>query len=190
MYLYDISLVLGDDFEPILCKRTLERIEVFVEDLKADFSAVGEVHELSDLVCQSGNTNEGPNRGRRAPPSASELQHALQLCIGNPEIVRSTALSQFLWDIDDDDGETADAEKSGVCSAMDFILQPLEAAVEYIPCRRLFFHDVFLRKGETVVWRFSVSGGYDISFGVIFRELGESVDPKNEAAFGIVQSVC
>lgn len=187
MFIYKILLTLESktgESDPILRRRSLESLEVLSQELQAHFPYLPEVALLAELV---------DVRSSRKPPDALALQRVLQLCISNRDVVHSACLSQFLWDIEDEtkpDSGDNDQPDGGMHCALDFILEPVEMVAHYIPCRQIFSQDYFIQKGQTILWRLTVGGGYDIELSVLFRQLGVGVDPAQDAsAFGVIEAV-
>ena len=157
-----------------------EQIEVFIQELISHLPDLPEVKILAEIFCCSGKKEDGSSTW---PPPAPSLEKALQVCVSNPTVVRDPCFSQFLWEQEDDlidpDGHgnvsdnsplLAAGDSGGVKSAIDFILQPVEMASEYIPPRRYVYKDMHLQKGDTAMWKFSIGGGYDISFAVFYHK--------------------
>lgn len=88
-----------------------------------------------------------------------------------------TASRQFLSLLNDHDG-AGGAETSGLApeSAVDFLLQPCAPTSLYVPRRTKHEEDVEVSAGSTVLWRFSVGDGLDISFKGTFRPHAGTAD--------------
>ncbi|EWM22485.1 conserved unknown protein [Nannochloropsis gaditana] len=88
-----------------------------------------------------------------------------------------TASRQFLSLLNDHDG-AGGAETSGLApeSAVDFLLQPCAPTSLYVPRRAKHEEDVEVSAGSTVLWRFSVGDGLDISFKGTFRPHAGTAD--------------
>lgn len=181
------------------------QIEVFAQELEALFPDAAEIRLLAELVRPpagpSGSRGDGGDPVYAAaksatsvyPPTAASLERALTLCVSNPAIVHSPCLSHLLWDREDEECEVEGDQiglEAGGRSAMDFVLAPAELASQYVPCRQMFSYDAYLQRGQTLMWRFSVGGGYDIEFGILYRKLGDGVDRENDpASFSLAESV-
>ncbi len=182
LYVYSFAISV-DDGDPVIIRRNLDSFDVLVLDLQSSVTAP-EVDALADTLRSSVEP--------RQPPAASALEKSISICIRNPMVVRTTAMSRFLWNWE----ESPTLENRGSLCAENFILQAADLEQSYVPPRTSTSSDYMMRKGDVLVWKFRVSGGYDIAFGALFRETpGEDPhytqqrDSKELASESIVRQV-
>ena len=178
-----------DDGDGYIVTRSVESLQSFAKDLlesqnkliqKLSENSIRFLHviierpilEFESSMSVTTSTNE-----LELALDAQRLHALLTECLNNSEIIRGTPFSEFLWEGRFMDAAVTAAHQkiTSQCainpsSALDFLLQPFESTNIYIPCREYFFVDFSLPKGSSLVWRFQVGGGYDVGFGVLFKE--------------------
>lgn len=107
------------------------------------------------------------------------LQECISHCLRDPEIVRCDWFRSFLSsspcaEIDQP------SEKDPLSTAIEFVLQPFDSEVVFVPRRKCFFTCYTLRAGDVLVWRFSGGATSALAFTVRFQSSKSNEEFTNE----------
>lgn len=178
MSIFEIAFII-DDEEPIIVQKKLESIINLIKSVIGLNDSLN--YKLSRNLLDSYEhlvqTIQAKCLEQNLVPLSTltdNLDSFLQTCLNNPEIVHSTVFSRFLDDIDINDEKVKNFKD--FLSTNQFILQSFQAAEMNIPNRQEISMDFELMKGSTLIWRFHITGNYNIEFSAYFKPyLGISI---------------
>jgi hypothetical protein len=132
------------------------------------------------------------NNAEEEELSISDVTQLVQFVLDSPDIVRCEPFSRFL-SMEDNSEAPVDHDQQvkigvSVSGAVDFLLQSVENRQIYVARKNSYFEDHYLANRSTLVWKFCISGGYDVEFGVLWKtrsacssyEIGDSNTACNE----------
>lgn len=112
--------------------------------------------------------------------SSHKIQLCIQNCLADPKIVHCDWFRSFLTTALHDtnqqveDNNSSPAWSSSPSSAHDFLLQPIESEVAYIPRRGSVISDHRVGAGESLVWSYSTAASTEIAFRILFQATTDS----------------
>jgi hypothetical protein len=160
-------LISTDGNNPSVLLRPVTRLYALCQGLLDSFP----LHTLLRECCQQlllGPSTEADGF------TTSVVDELFELILEDSIIVRSEHFSSFLEDADDlvarvDEVKSVDS----VAGAVDFLLQSVESRQLYVPRKSSYYEDFYLHDHSTIVWKFCISGGYDIEFSAIMKVQSE-----------------
>jgi len=120
--------------------------------------------------------------GEKLVVTCPNLQECISHCLNDPEIVRCDWFRDFLSSSPTVEYTNIDqlSITDPLSIAIEFLLQPFDSEVVYIPRRKCFFIDYTVRAGDVLVWRFSGGATTALAFTARFQSNNGSVMLANE----------
>jgi hypothetical protein len=162
MDFYDIKICINDSAHnissPFLLTKSVEDIRKLIKDVKLHYCCSEWVQKHHFDECEEVMTT-------------SLIQSCISRCLAEPNTVHEEWFRDFLKCPPSNKDNTVSSSSGLTLTALDFVLQPFENEVMYIPRRKLYFVDYVMEAvGDSLVWRYAFGASTGVGFKALFQE--------------------